>query len=814
MRLFSNPVQHISRIALGAVFSLGVFGIASAAQTPAGTNITNTATATYTDNNNNSLNAVSNTVTTVVQNAPSLTNVASSSQTVSPNSNVTQSYTLTNTGNSAGAFNLSAASISGGAASVTSYTVTVQGLTAQTFTTFAALQTYLQGQQIPAGNTASLQINYNSGATSAGTVVTGTVTSTIVNPAVGAAVAQTSSAVTATEADTVQNDGRLDVQKTSTQNSTTGVITYTIAANNGGSFTAHYVQALSNASFGFGALTTTGTIGGILVADKIPTFAGGNPALTGIPTVSFARGTNGFPTDASETADYVCSTSTDGSTGWSTTCNAVSKWIGVLVHGGSLANSSTGGDGLLANSSGSTSTGGSSNGPKVTAAAFTLTFSITPPSGTGSANTNSITNIANGIFTNNNSTPQIVGPAGPSTDSSTNTAAVIADIANASPNTGNGLAGSSQSASNSALANFVVFTGPLSAATALGDYSNTGTATVNNDFTAYAFQDSTSLPTTTSTDPNVVTGNSTSAVQTFWVSSDVKNTGNKDDSITLSATPPNFPGWTAQLVTANGGSTALGGAAPAGPGAFSTTATPISLVSGSPAFTYYVKYTAPAGTLAYKAFDAKITATGSSNGATTNVNDTHHEIYNGFLPLTKEATVVSDGCPAGVTGTFGTNGGNVGAGTTKACPGGVVRYDIFYKNLSMGNSGTGATEPASALLSAKPGTFAIADDGTSSGSWYAPFGTPVTYVTSGVNAVPSLVVTPFGGTATANAASTCTYSYGNPAAGPTATFTAPTFGASPTNGPSKSSCVIGGAAFSVSPGDQGTLSFSVTIRAN
>lgn len=787
-----------------------------AAQTPAGTNITNTASATYTDNNNNALNAVSNTVTTVVQNAPSLTASATSAQTVAPNQAVTQTFTLTNTGNSSGAFNLSAASISGGSSSITSYIATVQGQAAQTFTTFAALQTYLQGQNVPAGNTATIQINYNTGNTAAGTTITGTVTSTIVNPAVGSAGAQTSAAQSASETDTVQLDGRLDIQKSASQNTTTGAITYTLAANNGGAFTAHYVQALTNTSFGFGSLTTTGTTGGILISDKIPTYVNGNPSLTGTPVVAFTRGVNGFPTDASETADVVCSTSTDGSTGWSTTCNASSKFIGVLIHGGSLANSQTGGDGLLSNPAGSSASGGTANGPKVTAPAVTLTFSITPPTGNGSANPGSISNVANSVFTNNNTTPQIIGSGSPFADSASASAAtaVVSDIGNVVGNTGGTPVGASQSVASSALATFAVFTGPLGAATALGDYSNTGTATINNDFTAYAFQDAGSLPTTTSTDPANITGNSTGAVVSFVVANDVKNTGNKDDSITLSVTTPNFPGWTSQLVTSSAGTTALNGATVAAAGTSSTTATPVALASGSAAFTYYVKYTAPAGTFAFKAYDALLTATGSSNGAAANANNTHNELYNGFLALTKEATVVSDGCPAGITGTFGTNGGNVGAGTTKACPGGVVRYDIFYKNVSLGNTGTGATEPASALISSKPGTFSILDDGTLSGSWYAPFGTPVTYVTSGVNAVPSLSVTPFGGTAAANTNSVCSYSYGNPAGASSATFTAPTFGATPTNGPSKVSCQIGGASFTINPGDQGVQSFSVTIRAN
>lgn len=793
---------------LAALLFVGVAPAFAATQTPAGTSITNQASASYTDNNGNALSAVSNTVTTVVQNAPSLTDTNGGNQTVTPNQAVTEIFTLTNTGNSPGSFNLSAATITGGSATVTNYQATVPGQSIQTFGTFAALQTYLAGvaQSVVAGAAAIVQINYNVGASAAATTITGTVTSTIVDPAVGAAPTATSAGATSSETDTVANDGRLDVAKSSAQNAGTGVITYTVQANNGGSFTAHYVQALSNAAFGFGALTTTGTIGGILIADKIPTFAGGNPTISGAPSVAFTRGSNGFPSDASQTAQAVCSTSTLGDSAWSTTCNAASKWIGILISGGSQANSQSGGDGLLANAAGSTATGGLNGGPKITAAAVTLTFAVTPPSGAGSANANSITNVANGVFTNNNSTPQIIGSGTVTTDAPGATAAVVTDIGNTTGNTGAGPAGASQAIPNSALSAFAVFTGPFGSATAFGDVTNSGTATSNNDFTDVAFKDAAAPPTTTSSDPAAIVGNSTANPITFWVRNDVQNTGNKDDNVSIAVVTPNIAGWSSQLVTANNSNTALNGATAAGPGATSSTSVPIALASGATT-TYWTKYTAPAGTAAFTAFDAKLTATGSPNGAVANSNDTHNELYNGFIALTKEATIESDGCPSTTTGTFGTNGGNVGAGTTKVCPGGIIRYDIFFKNVALGNTGTGATLPATALLSSAAGTFTMLDDGTTAGSWFATIPTTSTFVTSGVNAVPTLLVN-----AVSNTNSVCTYSFGSPAAGPTTTFTAPVFGGSPSNGPSKMSCVIGGAAFVVNPSDTGTLTFRVTAR--
>jgi hypothetical protein len=785
-----------------ALLLVGGIAPAFATQTPAGTTITNTATANYTDNNGNAITATSNTVTTIVQNAPSLTNTNSGNQTVAPNAAVTQTYTLTNTGNNAGDFQLTAATVSGGSAAIVSsngYIVTLPSGSPQTFSTLAAANTYLAANTVASGAAATVQIVYNVGATTAGTTIAGTLSATLAYVATGSANAATSATATSNETDTVANDARLDVAKSASQNSTTGNITYTLKMNNGGAFTAHYVQALSNASFGFGSLTTTGTVGGILIADKIPTYtAGVNPTLVaGSPVVAFTRGTNGFPSDSSETATVVCSTSTTGASGWSTTCNSSSVWIGVLISGGSLSNSVSGGDGLLSNPAGSAATGGLGGGPNVTAAAVTLSFTITPPSGNGSANAGAITNVANGVFTNNNATPQIVGPGGTVTDGTGAgpAASTVTDIDNTTGNTGSGPSGASQPIAGAALSAYLVLVGPFGSPGALGDYANTGTATNTGDFTDYAFQDGTSPPTTTSTNPSSITGNTTAAAVSFCVANTVQNAGNlTDNSITLAVTAPASPsGWTVQLESNNTCTSPLNGATS---GATSTTATPLSLTSGS-SLNFYVKYTAPIGTSAFTAYDSAITATGSLNGVTPNTNTTHNELYDGFIALTKVATVTSNGCPTGVT-------------VQAVCPGGVIQYQVYVQNVAKGNTGTGATEPATALLNSTAGTLVIADDGTASGSWFAGIPSTSTFVTSGLNAVPALTV---GGVS--NTASVCTYLYGSPAGSSSTTFTAPVYTVgSLANGPSKFSCVLGGATFALSPGVQSILTFSVTVRAN
>jgi len=801
---------------------------AYATQTPAGTTISNTATASYTDSNGNALTATSNTVSTVVQNAPTLTATNGGNQNVAPNTNATDTFTLTNTGNNAGDFQISSPTLSGGSSSLTSYTVTLptgstyngsnsttNGATApttpQTFTSLAALNTFLGSVNVPSQSAATVAVNYAVGNTAAATTITDTLPATITYAAAGTAPAATSATTTSTETDTVQNDARLDIRKTSSQNPTTGNITYTVAVNNGGAFTAHYVQALEQSSFGFGTATTTGTPGGILIVDKVPTF--GSPtavplALTATPTVTFTRGTNGFPNDASETAAVYCTTAATPASGWSSSCPTTGAvtYVGVLISGGSLANSATGGDGLLPNASGSQATGGTSpSGPIVTAPAVTLSFTIVQPTGTGAGTAGSVTNVADSIFTNNNATPQVVGPAGSTTDGNTAAAAtaLLPDIENTTANGSGGAPGASGQTSNAALASYAVLVGPSGFPAATGDALSSGTADNNHDFTDWSFTDPSATPTTTSTTPGAtVTGNSTSQAESMCVPETLQNAGNLQDSaISLSVTAPTSPaGWTAQLESNSGCTSALNGASA---GSTSSTATAITLASGS-SMTFYVKYTAPAGTPAFTAEQAVITATGSPNGATANTNTTYNELYNGFIALVKQQTVISSGCPTGVT-------------VTTICPGGVLGYSITVENLAKGATGTGVNEPASALLTNSTAGIVVVDDGTSGTNWFAQIGTTGTYVTSGVNAVPTLTI---GGTA--NTASVCTYYYGNPVGTGSTTFTAPAYTSPYSNGPSKLSCVLGGAAGSAYqlPAGSNTaatwmvFSFNVTVRAN
>ncbi|MEA2665789.1 MAG: hypothetical protein QOI11_2733, partial [Candidatus Eremiobacteraeota bacterium] len=104
------PLKTLARaLALTIVAGSVAFSAPANAATPAGTNISNAATATYQDGSGNSFTTNSNTVTVVVQNvaAETVTNLTTG-QNVAPYQTVTDKWTLTNAGNSSGTFQLTA----------------------------------------------------------------------------------------------------------------------------------------------------------------------------------------------------------------------------------------------------------------------------------------------------------------------------------------------------------------------------------------------------------------------------------------------------------------------------------------------------------------------------------------------------------------------------------------------------------------------------------------------------------------------------------------------------------------------------------
>ncbi|MGZ3552174.1 MAG: hypothetical protein ACXWNK_08785, partial [Vulcanimicrobiaceae bacterium] len=199
--------------------------------TAPGTAINNTATASYSDGTN-TYSTTSNQVQTFVQNAPSVvitTNNGTSPGALSQNQNTPQgpiayndiigdAYTLTNTGNSSGYFQLG-----GGTSTVTGsgtfQNVIVTGMdgVAHTFATVAAANTYLSTPAntdvygLAPGAYINVTVQYKVTTAGTGTVGTTVAGATITYPGTGTNYgASTSNAVSNTYTDTVVCDARRD----------------------------------------------------------------------------------------------------------------------------------------------------------------------------------------------------------------------------------------------------------------------------------------------------------------------------------------------------------------------------------------------------------------------------------------------------------------------------------------------------------------------------------------------------------------------------------------------------------------------------
>ncbi|MDQ2872818.1 MAG: hypothetical protein M3R35_06800, partial [Candidatus Eremiobacteraeota bacterium] len=218
---------------------------------------------------------------------------------------------------------------------------------------------------------------------------------------------------------------------------------------------------------------------------------------------------------------------------------------------------------------------------------------------------------------------------------------------------------------------------------------------------------------------------------------------------------------------------------------------------------FWAVYSAPAGTVAFTRYDAVISATTKYSES----NSTHDELYPGFVPLTKNATVVTSGCPSGApVPSFG------------ACPGGVVKYTIDYRDIMAGAGlGTEGTL-ASAFLTTGAGSLTLADDGTLSTS---PVGTVNNWASFSKGLKEKLYPALSNNTTCGTTTNTCgdttagtifTYFTGIPASGVGST----TF---PAGVPAtKFTVQVGGASFALYPVNfagqtsQGTITFAVVVK--
>lgn len=196
-----------------------------------------------------------------------------------------------------------------------------------------------------------------------------------------------------------------------------------------------------------------------------------------------------------------------------------------------------------------------------------------------------------------------------------------------------------------------VFIGPSSAPQAIGPTD------VNDDFT------NKSVTTGIAT---VAPGGSTTASGVVVFTNTVQNTGNADDTYTLTA--PTVPsGFTVEVCT--GGTSAAPTSCVTVSGGGNTT---LAVAFGSSA-NVFVRVTAPSGQTVLTGYNTVIRATSTIDN--TKVNNTIDRLYTGFIRLDKSVAVA--------------NGTGVG-GATDAVPGAVITYTVQYTNVSEAGTVSGS----------------------------------------------------------------------------------------------------------------------------
>jgi hypothetical protein len=190
----------------------------------------------------------------------------------------------------------------------------------------------------------------------------------------------------------------------------------------------------------------------------------------------------------------------------------------------------------------------------------------------------------------------------------------------------------------------------------------------------------------------VAFGGNTTAPGTVVFTNTLKNTGNADDTFTLTA--PTVPsGFTVEIST-NGGTDYTNVSN-------GTTSVALALAYDSSA-NVLVRITAPSGKAVLNSFDTVIHAAPGITPA--NTNETIDSLYTGFVRLTKTASVAN-----------GTSKG----GATDAVPGAVITYSVAYLNIAS----TGGTN----CVTLNANNLVITEDGMAgSNNW----GTYTTHVVS------------------------------------------------------------------------------------
>jgi hypothetical protein len=790
------PSLALAAALVCAPFAAVLCAAAAGAATPAGTNISNAANATYSDGSGGNFAVNSNTVTIVVQNvAIGAASNITTGQNVAPYQTITDRFLLTNAGNNAGKFQLTALPLptaqSGTATVPVGVVLTPQGGSATTVTytgnaatDLAAVNTALNAISVPAAATLEVDVRYATGnfvVQSPQTDAT-SLSATLTYASGAGYVAQTSATVSAAQSDTVVEDVSWDIQLNEVSPATAGqTIKFDILGANSGSFAS---QPIALSSIG---LPGTGVIP---VIDRIPTFNSNPLALATVPTLVLTAA-NGYAGTAATmyfttaSAPFTSATAWTAITGGTTVAQLnFATYLAVVVTGQAAF---TGKGASFADTA------------NVPNPAIRLHFEVTQPAGAGSSLPGAVKNMANSVMGSNATDANgtllslIVGPN--STGSFDNTAVNAADINGMIQNTlavgdsGASGTGYSNRTAGNAIAGAVNL-GPVGLPSATGAFSyvagaavyfDTGSADNNHDFTtmsAYTGLTGSQLGGA----PVYYTTPASPAVLVF--PNTILNNGNVNDTFAISSAPVGITtGWTVAYAT-NAACT----------GAVTTFTTASVPVAGS--LTFYACYTPPANTqlVIFNPYGFALTATSASDATAT--NSTYNLVSpGGAIGFFKDA--VTGGTPAQ---------GTQPCSTTPA-PGCTISYTLTYMN---GNprsgvndlfGGTSLATAGGTLVSAGISGYQIFDDGVNGANQNAVTNLKNTWgnltLTSGLTAPP------------VDSSGKCTFYYlydGSVLTASNGTLTAPT----PATPATAFRCTFGSSP--LMPDLLQTLTFSVTIK--
>jgi hypothetical protein len=657
------------------VVALGIATTAPAlaASTPAGTVISNTATATYSDGTN-TYNSQSNTVQTTVQNAPSMTIAppqgTPGSNTVSPGGTVTDNYTLTNTGNAAGTFQIvgplnTGSGVTAGQGTFTTFVVNA-GAGNNSFATIAAVNNYLNTGNggsaflTAINGTISIGVTYAANAGASGTITTN-VTANITQPAGTGTVSATSTPNSVGQYnDNVVADARMDLQKLAAVAGSVAAPTvqYTVRANNGGS---RAMVAVKRNALPAGAGITGD---GVVITDKIPSYNATQLTLSVAPSWVTQ------PTGA--TFIY----STDGTT-WTTTV-AGAVYVGAFIPASAITGSF-----------GASNPGSSQGSVTAGQAQAAFTFTINGSTAFGAANPTAINNVVNSIYADQSGF--VEGPGITYQTVNNNAGATAAQTAPAIANTNGTLTGSAQIASAASPSSTSVLNGPNGFPGAIGP-TNT-----NDDYTAVSYTNGGSILSAA----NGFTVTVPAAAAAITIVNSIQNPANKDDTYNLSAATGTgltaLPaGWTVTFQSAGQAASGSCGAVVAG-----TVITSVCVPSGATQ-NYRTLYTPPAGATTFNSFTGygdAITATSTNDNTKNNV--TIDEMFvGGYVKLQKSLSIAL-GQPCATASVFTPSAG-IGPK-----PGDCLQYTIAYSNVAPSGGTNNITLNAA--------SFVITEDGVASG---------------------------------------------------------------------------------------------------